>query len=134
MGIELDGCCELCSDGVESRDHLFNDCIFVVGLWSKILQTCRIPYRVLCWDDTLVWAASNLKGKSLLVCILKLAWTSLLCFVWEERNLSHFRGCFRAIDEVFEVIKRTVSVKLHDCSVNKADRVNSQLCLDWNIG
>ncbi|KAE8682595.1 hypothetical protein F3Y22_tig00111238pilonHSYRG00266 [Hibiscus syriacus] len=105
--------------------------VWALKVWAA---GTRIPYRVLCWDDTLVWAASNLKGKSLLVCILKLAWTSLLYFVWEERNLIHFRGCFRAIDEVFEVIKRTVSVKLHDCSVNKADRVNSQLCLDWNIG
>ncbi|XP_039067051.1 uncharacterized protein LOC120212942 [Hibiscus syriacus] len=91
MGIELDGRCELCSDGVERRDHLFNDCTFVVGLWSKILQTCRIHYRGLCWNDTLSWAATNFKGKSLL----------------EERNLRHFRGCSRVLDEVFDAIKRT---------------------------
>ncbi|XP_038992144.1 uncharacterized protein LOC120115525 [Hibiscus syriacus] len=131
MGIELDGRCELCSDGVESMDHLFNDCTFVAGLWSKILQTYRIHYRGLCWNDTLSWVATNFKGKSLLVCILKLAWISLLYFVWEERNLRHFRACSRVLDEVFDAIKRTVSVKLHGCSINKADRACEMLLKRW---
>ncbi|XP_038993929.1 uncharacterized protein LOC120117773 [Hibiscus syriacus] len=134
MGMKLDGLCDLCNAELEDKDHLFNDYGFVSGIWRSILQTCKIPHMILCWSDSLDWAVVNFRGKSLLVSILKLAWISLLYFVWEERNFRCFRGCSRSADNIFECIRRYVGDRINGCSINKADSVNLQLCLDWNIG
>ncbi|XP_039055414.1 uncharacterized protein LOC120198103 [Hibiscus syriacus] len=134
MGMKLDGGCVPCNAGLKDIDHLFNDCVFTRGIWSKVLQTYRIPYRELCWSDSLAWAVANFRGKSLLICILKLAWICLLYFVWEERNLRCFRGCSRTDDDIFESIKRSVGARLQGYNINKVDSVNLQLCLEWSIG
>ncbi|XP_039068128.1 uncharacterized protein LOC120214250 [Hibiscus syriacus] len=128
------GLCDLCNTELEDKDHLFNDCAFVSGIWRKILQTCRIPYRNLCWSDFLDWATVNFRGKSLLVSILKLAWISLVYFVWEERNFRRFRGYSRSVDNIFDSIRRSVGDRINGCNINKADNVNLQFCLEWNIG
>ncbi|XP_039007412.1 uncharacterized protein LOC120135148 [Hibiscus syriacus] len=112
MGMKLDGLCDLCNAELEDRDNLFNNCAFVSGIWRKILQTCKIPHRNLCWSDSLDWAAVNFRGKSLLVSILKLAWISLLYFVWEESNFRRFRGCSRSADIIFKSIRRYVGDRI----------------------
>ncbi|XP_039012188.1 uncharacterized protein LOC120141353 [Hibiscus syriacus] len=134
MGMDLNGLCDLCNTELEDRDHLFNGCAFVSGIWRKILQTCRIPHRNLCWSDFLDWVANNFRGKSLLVSILKLAWISLVYFVWEERNFRRFRDCSRSVDNIFDSIRRSVGDRINGCNINKADSVNLKLCLEWNIG
>lgn len=34
-GLKVPGSCVLCADGIESHDHLFFNCPFAVGIWSK---------------------------------------------------------------------------------------------------
>ena len=34
-GLKVPGSCVLCDDGTESHDHLFFNCSFAVGIWSK---------------------------------------------------------------------------------------------------
>ncbi|KAE8720588.1 Detected protein of confused Function [Hibiscus syriacus] len=58
------------------------------------------------------WVVENLKGKSVIVCILKLAWVGFLYFVWEECNHRQFRGVFRSIEEVVDCIRVVVRIRL----------------------
>ncbi|XP_039063966.1 uncharacterized protein LOC120208913 [Hibiscus syriacus] len=102
LGLESDGSCGLCEDGLENKENLFNECVFAGGVWSRVMLACRLPCRSMCWNEALAWTIANFKGKSLLVCILKLVWNCFLYFVWEERNLRRFRGCSRLVDEIFE--------------------------------
>ena len=36
-GLEIDGKCRLCQDGMESRDHLFFGCSFAKEVWRSVL-------------------------------------------------------------------------------------------------
>ncbi|KAE8687453.1 hypothetical protein F3Y22_tig00111016pilonHSYRG00071 [Hibiscus syriacus] len=75
FGIAVDSGCGLCRSGFESRDHIFSDCAFAMGVWHTILNACGLSQEPLCWNDLVCWLLLNLKGKSLLVHILKLAWS-----------------------------------------------------------
>ncbi|KAE8724823.1 hypothetical protein F3Y22_tig00009840pilonHSYRG00015 [Hibiscus syriacus] len=92
FGIAVDSGCGLCRSGFESRDHIFSDCAYAVGVWHAILHACALNLGPLCWNDLVCWLLLNLKGKSLLVHILKLAWSGFIYFIWEERNHGLFRG------------------------------------------
>ncbi|KAE8732331.1 hypothetical protein F3Y22_tig00002237pilonHSYRG01790 [Hibiscus syriacus] len=73
-----DARCGFCDDDLESRSHLFLDCPYSREVWASILHLCGLQQQYMSWIDWLCWLNRNLKGKSLLVHILKLAWTGWL--------------------------------------------------------
>ncbi|XP_039010000.1 uncharacterized protein LOC120138638 [Hibiscus syriacus] len=85
------------------------------------------------WGDIFNWLIANLKGKSLRVHIMKLAWTGLLYFVWEERNHRLFRGSSRSVDVVVNSIKEDVRVKLCRFGCPRIEDVNRHLYLNWGL-
>ncbi|XP_039013835.1 uncharacterized protein LOC120143623 [Hibiscus syriacus] len=134
FGIQVDHICGLCGVELESRNHLILECSFAREVWDVILQTCGLHNQpILCWDDSLHWLALNLRGKSLLVCILKLAWTGFVYFLWEERKHRLFRGVNRSVDTIVHKIRDSIRIKLYRCSMNLIDDVNRRLCLDWDL-
>ncbi|XP_039009813.1 uncharacterized protein LOC120138412 [Hibiscus syriacus] len=93
MGIQVDsGLCVICGREMEKRNHLFLGCVYAKHLWGSIRSLCSLSRNVGSWGQELDWALSHLKGKSLIVLILKLAWSCFVYSVWEERNFRLFRG------------------------------------------
>ncbi|XP_039025204.1 uncharacterized protein LOC120158437 [Hibiscus syriacus] len=89
MGLMVDDKCILCGVAAESRRNVGS------------------------WDFELAWAISSLKGRSLRTLVLKLAWSSLVYLVWEERNRRVFRNVNRSVEDVTHLIKNTVQLTLH---------------------
>ncbi|XP_039017978.1 uncharacterized protein LOC120149160 [Hibiscus syriacus] len=133
FGVMTDLGCRLCGAGLESRNHLFLECSYSKAVWDSILHACRLQQQDSSWDDLLGWMACNWKGKSLLVHILKLAWTGFVYFTWEERNYRIFRGLSRSPDTIVDIIKGAVRTKLYRHDMNRVDNVNRQLCIDWEL-
>ncbi|XP_038993415.1 uncharacterized protein LOC120117178 [Hibiscus syriacus] len=134
FGIVTDNLCGLCGASQETRNHLFLECSYSCEVWRSIMNFYGLHYQLpSCWDDAIRWMVLNFKGKSLLIYILKLAWTSFVYFIWEERNHRCFRGVTRSTDLIVNRISETVRIKLHRCHMNRSDAVNSQLCLNWGL-
>ncbi|XP_039033851.1 uncharacterized protein LOC120169819 [Hibiscus syriacus] len=134
FGIVTDNLCGLCGASQETRNHLFLECSYSCEVWRSIMNFCGLHYQLPSyWDDAIRWMVLNFKGKSLLIYILKLAWTSFVYFIWEERNHRCFRGVTRSTDLIVNRISETVRIKLHRCHMNRSDAVNSQLCLNWGL-
>ncbi|XP_039025015.1 uncharacterized protein LOC120158175 [Hibiscus syriacus] len=91
FGLIVDNVCGLCGTGMESRVHLFADCSYAKDVWDSFLIACGLSHEFHSWDELLHWLLVNLKGKSIRVRILKLAWTGYLYFIWKERNFRHYR-------------------------------------------
>ncbi|XP_039024717.1 uncharacterized protein LOC120157747 [Hibiscus syriacus] len=126
FGIVTDNLCGLCGASQETRNHLFLECSYSCEVWRSIMNFCGLHYQLpSCWDDAIRWMVLNFKGKSLLIYILKLAWTSFVYFIWEERNHRCFRGVTRSTDLIVNRISETVRIKLHRCHMNRSDAVNS---------
>ncbi|KAE8665579.1 hypothetical protein F3Y22_tig00112540pilonHSYRG00052 [Hibiscus syriacus] len=60
-----------------SQDHLFFGCNFAKDLWGATLTLCGLYRGVRGWDSELTWVICCLKGKSLIVRILRLAWQAM---------------------------------------------------------
>ncbi|XP_039017022.1 uncharacterized protein LOC120147799 [Hibiscus syriacus] len=111
FGLTMDSGCVVCGTGLESRDHLFAVCPFSREVWNAALSSCGFRSDMLSWDDRLNWLIDNLRGNSLRVRILKLAWTAFLYYIWEERNYRSFRGLSRSVDCIVNRIRESVKIK-----------------------
>ncbi|KAE8654116.1 Ent-kaur-16-ene synthase [Hibiscus syriacus] len=81
-------------------------------VWMAILNS---------WDGELAWASLLLKGKSLIVRLLKLAWSGYVYNIWKERNSRLYGSGARSKDAVLEDIKETIRIRLEGKCFNKAD-------------
>ncbi|KAA3476743.1 DNA ligase [Gossypium australe] len=62
----------------------------------------------------------KLKGKSLLVAILKLTWNAYLYMIWRQRNKRYFSASFLTEDVVLVQIKEVVQTHLGGKLINRA--------------
>ncbi|XP_039066533.1 uncharacterized protein LOC120212215 [Hibiscus syriacus] len=107
LAIESDRCL-LYDNEANTKDNLFFECRFAKELWGSIMELCCISREASSWDEELVWASLLLKGKSLIVRMLKLAWTSHVYSIWKERNSRLFRSIAISKEEVLEDIKEAI--------------------------
>ncbi|KAL4279936.1 hypothetical protein GQ457_03G009480 [Hibiscus cannabinus] len=132
MGMTVDGLCGNCRVSQETRNHLFFECHFSRRVWGMILQKCFINRNVMCWDEEIRWAVTMLKGKSLVVVILKLALGAFVYRIWEERNFRQFRNTVRSIEDIVNCIKQDVCIRISGEHI-RTDDVNRGLCAAWGI-
>ncbi|KAL4351771.1 hypothetical protein GQ457_06G036510 [Hibiscus cannabinus] len=78
-------------------------------------------------------AVGYLRGKSLLVFILKIAWNAHLYAIWEERNCMLFRNTSRRVNDIIGSIMDTIRIKMHCKVFDRLDHVNRQLISVWGI-
>ncbi|XP_039057438.1 uncharacterized protein LOC120200747 [Hibiscus syriacus] len=120
LAIESDKCL-LCDNEAETRDHLFFECQFARDIWGSILNLCCISRECCSWKSELAWATLLLKGKSLIVVILKLAWSGNIYGIWNERNGRLFGNRARSNDELLGDIKETIHIRLAGKAFNRLD-------------
>ncbi|XP_039019758.1 uncharacterized protein LOC120151319 [Hibiscus syriacus] len=111
FGLLVDNVCGLCGAGMESRDHLFDDCSFARGVWGAVLNAHGPSFMARAWDERLHWLLSNLRGKTLRVRALKLLWTGFPYLIWEERNHRYHRNLIRSIDVIVNRLLEEVSTE-----------------------
>ncbi|KAE8662818.1 hypothetical protein F3Y22_tig00113124pilonHSYRG00138 [Hibiscus syriacus] len=125
-------CVNYCQDQ-ESRDHLFSQCPFAVGLWKTVWQLNDITITPLTWETMVSWASKTWRGKSLITTLLKISWNAFIYFIWQEMNQRIFQGRQRSIDILLNDIIETVSIRLRGKAINRHDSTNQLLCNAWGI-
>ena len=70
-GIKVLGMFILCKQEQEPRDHLFFECSFSREIWRKVFSLSGIHKDVLDWNKELQWAVQKLKGKALILILMK---------------------------------------------------------------
>ncbi|KAL4351726.1 hypothetical protein GQ457_06G003920 [Hibiscus cannabinus] len=123
--MNVDGICCLCNCVLETGSHLFFECSFSKSIWEGVLKLCNVLKRVLGWSHEVDWAVKFLKGKSLLVVILKLAWCAFIYLVWRERNHRLFRHTCKSCQDILQVIIEVVQVRLEGINIVRTDLINS---------
>ncbi|MBA0589093.1 hypothetical protein Gorai_017858, partial [Gossypium raimondii] len=125
--LNIDSSCLLCSSATETRDHIFFECEFSRRSWGLILDLCGIIRSIG------TWAMAYLKGKSLIVCILKLPWTAFIHIIWCERNGRLFGKPSNPVEVLLSRIQEVVRMQLNGKQINRMDTINQQLCLTWGL-
>ncbi|XP_039057118.1 uncharacterized protein LOC120200312 [Hibiscus syriacus] len=119
MGIVIDTQCVLCNEATESRNHLFVDCNFAKLLWNSILNLAHVHKPHLPWESMIEWACVEWRGKSLISILLKIAWTSYIYTIWEERNRRIFKQKAREAAHLLSLIKDIVWIQLSGKNINR---------------
>ncbi|KAL4376859.1 hypothetical protein GQ457_02G021390 [Hibiscus cannabinus] len=134
FGIALNDMCLFGCDGVETRNRVFLGCEFSRSIWNQVLSMCGLPRSAMDWEQELHWLVTRLKGKSLLLIILKLARNAILDMVWRQKNAGVFHRVTLTVDQVVVPIKDIIAIILKRKNVNFVDVVNRRLCIEWGIG
>lgn len=85
------------------------------------------------WEQELNWAVKNMKGKSLLSIVLRLAWAAFLYHVWLERNCKLHKQIFHTDLQVLEQIQWDVGVKVSQLKNYARNPINLLLLMNWPI-
>ena len=132
-GLEIDGKCRLCQDGMESRDHLFFECSFAKEVWRSVLQMYGLNKGILPWNEELNWAIQNFKGKSLISVILRLAWKASIYYIWRERNGRMHNKMVETPRQIVRHIQSDIKLRATGLKSIKNDSVNCFICHNWGL-
>ena len=110
-GISCDPLCRLCNNALESRDHLFGDCIFIRRVKAFV---CRdFPWPSSFDQDVHLMNRLSKKKHSTKALVVTMFWVDIIYYVWLQRNVKIFGG--KSMDE--QQIERMVifNVAAHLC-------------------
>ncbi|XP_071713251.1 uncharacterized protein [Rutidosis leptorrhynchoides] len=105
-GIEINSIvCPVCSNGVETRDHLFFDCEMALDLWHKIgiWLDCDMPCFS-SWDSFMAWIEGvrlQVSSKNRIIAVV----VSMLWAIWHFRNGIVFSNAFCSKSSLFDIIR-----------------------------
>ncbi|GAV65005.1 zf-RVT domain-containing protein [Cephalotus follicularis] len=64
FGVVASNPCVFGCGGSESIDHLFFDCRYTAGVWTRCLQKCGFKRSCKSWSGESQWVSEKLSGKS----------------------------------------------------------------------
>ncbi|CAN1820628.1 hypothetical protein LINPERHAP1_LOCUS29187 [Linum perenne] len=79
--ISLEISCVLCTDGIDSKKHLFWDCAYS----TYVLQHFFPQIRDFSWDEVFQFASSNFVSNSVSSGVKRLIWEAVTSSIWRER-------------------------------------------------
>lgn len=125
--------CYLCGSDEETRDHLFFACDLSSSIWRDILRMCLITDGVRTWDDTVIWAANSLKGRSFAICVRRLALAASVYTLWRERNERYHNNNCKDKRALTIFIRDQVRLRVASFKTIEDTPVNRQLCENWGF-
>ncbi|XP_010431231.1 PREDICTED: uncharacterized protein LOC104715533 [Camelina sativa] len=105
-GTNIDPVCTLCSNGVETRDHLFLHCSYSLQIWHLVLPRLGLPQLMFVdWQTMIHWLLGH--SKALPSTLKKLVTQATVYLIWKERNSRCHRGPLTSPAVLFRVLDRT---------------------------
>ncbi|GJW68600.1 RNA-directed DNA polymerase, eukaryota, reverse transcriptase zinc-binding domain protein [Tanacetum coccineum] len=115
--------CPLCGTQPDSHDHLFFECMFSLQVWDHLKWLTGIPNIPSGLDAIVDFLSPMAKMRSVRSVISKLVFAASCYFIWQERNSRLFMKRKRSQDQVIDVIKSTVRLKLLSCRFKRTKHV-----------
>lgn len=84
------------------------------------------------WSDLVDVISHKWRGKSLVIIINKIVLSSLVYYIWQERNLRLFQKQHRSSRQLISTIVETVRLKIMGFKIRILNRIIPTLRL-WNI-
>lgn len=132
-GVIANANCVLCNQCIESRDHLFFNCLFSSKVWKQVLRLCCVNRTPRYWANEFIWAKHSLRGKSFCSIIKKLAWASTIYNIWRERNSRIHNNSFLNEEGILKIIMNDIRLKAASFECIKDNDRNRTFCNNWNI-
>lgn len=105
-GICNDVLCPLCSKKKETHQHLFFKCTEVGKIWQKMLQWMFITRGSQKRNEEVTWATKYKNGHKPENQLYRMALTSMVYHMWQERNQRIFQKRNRSIAQITDNVSR----------------------------
>ncbi|KAM0004605.1 putative reverse transcriptase zinc-binding domain-containing protein [Helianthus debilis subsp. tardiflorus] len=105
-------CCPLCNHDRDTRDHLFFRCPFAEKTWNEVKKLVTLGNVDDSWSSVVSWVEQHAKSKNVDHIVCKLLIAASAYYIWQERNNRLFKNNKRTAEQVAEVIKSSVRLKL----------------------
>ncbi|XP_026459010.1 uncharacterized protein LOC113359627 [Papaver somniferum] len=103
--------CSLCENGIETIEHIFHDCRFVVSIWTCLLLKMGYVREVSSsWLEEVKWCVNAFAGQGLVARIKKLILNCFMYHIWKERNTIIFTSKDNSTDQVGFAIMEEVRI------------------------
>lgn len=83
MGQHGNSDCVFCRKVLESRDHLFFECLLI---WREVMRCYLLRNPYCYWDAVITWGLQNLKRNNVKTILCKLGWEEVMYHVWIQCN------------------------------------------------
>ncbi|XP_071708702.1 uncharacterized protein [Rutidosis leptorrhynchoides] len=124
--------CPLCSLVMDSHDHLFFSCPFSKQVWTHMVAfTCLSP-SCSAWENITQQLIQFGSRRMVRFIVAKLVFAACLYFIWQERNSRMFGKRVRSTDQLCEVIRSTVRLKLMSLNWKDSSQVHNTKT-KWHI-
>ncbi|GKA03823.1 putative reverse transcriptase domain, reverse transcriptase zinc-binding domain protein [Tanacetum coccineum] len=124
--------CPLCKAQPDSHEHLFFECSFSSRVWDRLKVFTGMPNIPSDLNDIVECIKHVASSHSIRSVVCKLVFAASCYFIWQERNGRLFKKIKRSQDQIFELIKTNVRIKLLTCSFKKTSR-DQQLVDIWKL-
>ncbi|XP_071708301.1 uncharacterized protein [Rutidosis leptorrhynchoides] len=124
--------CSLCSQIIDSHEHLFFNCSFSAQLWSYCASLSKVGIGGSSWKDVVSSLQPVAKSKSCDVIIAKLLFGASVYYIWQERNRILFNKSSLPCDKVEKLIYSTVRLKIMAIKWRNTDNVQ-MMKADWKV-
>ncbi|GJV20578.1 putative reverse transcriptase domain-containing protein [Tanacetum coccineum] len=121
--------CPLCKAQPDSQKHLFFECSFSSRVWDRLKVFTGLPNIPSDLNDIVECIKHVASSLSIRSVVCKLVFAASCYFIWQERNGRLFKKIKRSQDQIFELIKTNVRIKLLTCSFMKTSR--DQQLVKW---
>jgi reverse transcriptase-like protein len=124
--------CSLCGLQPDSHDHIFFECQFAWEVWKGICTSVGLDFFSAHWNVILANISLIATSKKAECIIAKLVLAATTYFVWQERNNRLFQQTKRSPQQLIEVIRSTVRLKLLSFKFKKKSSLDSILST-WKL-
>lgn len=116
-GMNVPGLSVLCSNGLESHDHLFFSCLFSTEVWSRFTSSIW-PSQLL---DIQSITNSTLSIPQPFAAIAKVLFQVSVYLIWKERNARVFTSISSSPDSIIRAVDRMTRDRLLTVPTRRAD-------------
>ncbi|XP_076957147.1 uncharacterized protein LOC143632543 [Bidens hawaiensis] len=104
--------CAFCDSQRDSHAHLFFECEFPNRIWSEVKKIADLGRPPAVWSECVHYLGALPTNPSIKSIIWRLLLGATVYFIWQEKNLRLFQNGKRKWEEVFELIKEEVKLRL----------------------
>ncbi|GJU45264.1 RNA-directed DNA polymerase, eukaryota, reverse transcriptase zinc-binding domain protein, partial [Tanacetum coccineum] len=123
--------CFLCKQSMDSHDHLFVQCNYVVEVWQNVKVIGYVSQLKQNWEDTICsMSANHCNVIKSVVC--RIMFCVVVYFLWQERNKKQFTMETRPAKVLYDIILDTVRTRLKSLKVKKSTNIK-KVANDWGI-